>query len=269
MYRIIGYGVALTVVLASATASAQGAKIDNIGNAGGIVIGAERLAGVYAVKASSEEEETQTVGGVEVTAKSEAEATTTTFAIFGNDPQSPTQVPRLSLDYFPIDGLSIGASFIYLASSGDLTTRQSVSGNGVDEEIEEDSELPTESGLVFAPRIGYAVAFNETVGIWPRLGFSYVRTVSEEEEDLPDPQGNQDTFTFTTTTSLTHLTLEGLLFVSPFSNFAFVGGPFVDIGLGGSVKLETTYPDTEDREIDTKSTAYGFTLGIAAYFDTQ
>src|SRR5687767_3875534 len=112
MDGIIRYSFALVATLATTAAWAQGAKVDNIGNAGGIVVGAERLAGVYVVKATSEDEETQTVGGTQVTVKTEAETTTTTIALLGNDPQHPTQVPRLSLDYFPVSDFNLGASFI-------------------------------------------------------------------------------------------------------------------------------------------------------------
>jgi hypothetical protein len=39
-----------------------------------------------------------------------------------------------------------------------------------------------------------------------------------------------------------HLTFEGLVFVSLFSNFALVGGPFADLDLGSSLEYETDDP---------------------------
>jgi hypothetical protein len=65
------------------------------------------------------------------------------------------------------------------------------------------------------------------------------------------------------------VTLEGFLFVSPFSNFALVGGPFADIGLGSNLEFDTDDPTTEEIKGETRLDAYGFMVGLAAYFDTQ
>jgi len=267
MNGVFRCSIALGITLACGTASAQG-KVDNIGNAGGIVIGAERLAGVYHTKINTKSEQTTTVGGTTITSKSDVDTTRTTFAVFGHAAESPTQVPRLALDFFPIDGLSLGGSFTYIASSGKVKGTQSLSGS-VNQEREIDSKLPTGSGLIFQPRLGFAFAFNEVVGIWPRAGFSYTRLVTKEEVTETDAQGNEQKFEDTITITYTDLTLEGMLFVSPFSNFAFVGGPFVDIPLGGSQKQESTRPNSQSFEADNTLLCYGAMIGVAGYFDTQ
>ncbi len=267
MNGVVRASIALGIALAGSTASAQG-KVDNIGNAGGIVIGAERLVGVYHSKINTTSEQSTTVGGTTITSKSDLDTDRTTFAVFGNAAESPTQVPRLALDFFPIDGLSIGGSFMYLASNGKLKGTQSLSG-AVNQEQKVDSKLPTESVLIFQPRLGYAFAFNDIVGLWPRAGFAYTHLVVKQEVTTTDAQGNEQKFDDTITVNLTNLTLEGMLFVSPFSNFAFVGGPFVDIPLGGSQKEESSLPNSQTQDSDSKLTCYSAMIGIAGYFHTQ
>jgi hypothetical protein len=269
MHQVTGYSMALGIALASATASAQG-KVDNIGNAGGIVIGGERLAGFYLTEINARSERTETVGGTTITNTTDVDTDRTTFAVFGHDATSPSQLPRLALDFFPVGGFSVGGSFSYLATSADQKGKAtSTVDDQPPSEREIDDKLPTESLVVVNPRIGYAVAFNETVGLWPRVGFSYERLKIEREITVTTAPGNEQTYEQTTTVTFTHLTLEGLLFVSPFTGFAFVGGPFADIGLGGSAEFTSTEPDTDDTDSDTKLTAYGLTIGIAGYFDTQ
>jgi hypothetical protein len=65
------------------------------------------------------------------------------------------------------------------------------------------------------------------------------------------------------------LTFEALLFVSPFSNFALVGGPFADLDLGTTIEFGTDDPTTTKMERQTELDAYGFMVGVAAYFDTR
>jgi len=233
--------------------------VDNVGNAGQIVIGAERLTGVFVNK--TEVKLSQTVGGL--TATSEAKLSTTTVSVFGNNPSGPSDVPRLALDGFVVQGLSLGGSFMYITRSGDQEV--TLSAPGVPAQTA-DAKVPTESIFVIAPRIGYAYAFDETVAIWPRVGFSYASMVREDENETTDPNGNPITVTDTTTTKQTNLTLEALLVVSPFSHFALAGGPFYDVGLGGSVENETTEPNVPTTEGDYLASAFGFTAGILADF---
>lgn len=220
-------GIALSCVAIAAQAQR---KVDNIGNAGGLVIGAERLAGVYHTKNTAET--TQEEAGVELT--TEVETSTTTFAVFGHNPGAFTEIPRLALDYFVIDGFSVGGSLMFMRNNIDIGGEQRISGAGSPTQSSdlEDQKI-TQQVLVVHPRIGYAVAFNEYVGVWPRAGISYTHLERTQKVSLGDPVQGSRNVEVKSTLTFTNLTLEGLLFVSPFSNFAFVGGPFADLGLGG------------------------------------
>ena len=269
MHFIRGTLLGLAFACATATAWAQG-KVDNIGNAGGIVIGGERLAGGYYTKNTTRIEQQQTVGGTTFTSETETETRATSWAIFGHDAASPTEIPRLALDYFVIDGLSLGGSFMFLRNHVELDGEQRVSGGGMTQTTSLDGGDTTQQTLIFHPRIGYAIAFNEYIGVWPRAGFSYTHIERRTTDSVTTPGGLQQSVEDKTTIVFTNLTLEGLLFVSPFSSFAFVGGPFADIGLGGKSEFESNapgFPAVPDGE--NKISAYGFILGIAGYFDTR
>jgi hypothetical protein len=252
---------AIVAALVCAAPPLWAADIDNIGNAGQIVIGAERLTGVFVDHV--ETKATVTQGGA--TATSEATVDTTTVALFGTNATTALDVPRLALDFFVTKGLSIGGSFIYITRSGE--SELTLSATGVPSQSEKQDVGP-DSVFVIAPRIGYAYAFDETIAIWPRVGFSYASQVSEDKTDTTDANGNPITITDTTTFKHTNLTLEALLVVSPFSHFALAGGPFYDVGLGGSVEFETDDPSAPATlpDADYKASAFGFTVGILAYF---
>jgi len=262
MHFFRGSSLGLALACAAIPAHAQ-RKVDNIGNGGGIVIGAERLAGVYHTTNTVTIKEEQNIGGTPVTSESESKSSTTTVALFGHDPASPTEIPRLALDYFVVDGFSMGGSFSFMRNAIEIESKQTTSVGGSSQSSSNGEGRVTQQAFVFHPRLGYAVAFNEYVGIWPRAGFSYTH-IERREAAFPTEPGVEQK----TTITLTNLTLEGLLFVSPFSNFAFVGGPFADIGLGGSAEFESNQgfqlPDGDNRV-----SAFGFIVGVAGYFDTR
>jgi hypothetical protein len=244
--------------------------IDNIGNGGGIVISGERLAGVYHTTSTEKLEDEQVAGGTTFTSEVEMETSVTTFAVLGHNPSAPTELPRLALDYFVVDGFSVGGSFIFARNAIEIDGEQRVSGGGVSQSTDIDGGQVTLQTIVFHPRIGYALAFNEYVGVWPRAGFSYTHLERTAETTVPDPiTGVDENVEEKTTTTLTHLTLEGLLFVSPFPNFAFIGGPFADIGLGGGSEFDSNQPNVSVPDGDAKQSSFGFIVGVAGYFDTR
>jgi hypothetical protein len=268
MHSFRGILLGLGLVCAAGAAHAQ-RKVDNIGNGGGIVIGAERLAGVYHTTNTVKIEQEQDVGGTSFRSETESESSITTLAVFGHDPGSPTEIPRLALDYFVVDGFSVGGSFMFMRNALELDLEQRVTIGG-NQTTSSDDGKTTQQAFVFHPRLGYAVAFNEYVGIWPRVGFSYTHIERVDESTVTDPvSGAEEDVEEKTTITLTNLTLEGLLFVSPFSNFAFVAGPFADIGLGGKSEFETTQSDVDVPDGENKVSAFGFIVGIAGYFDTR
>jgi hypothetical protein len=261
MHSFRGILLGLALAFAAIPAHAQG-RVDNIGNGGGVVISGERLAGVYHTTNTATFKQ-ENLGGTSTTSESETESRTTTVALFGHDPGSPTEIPRLALDYFVVGGFSVGGSFSFMRNATEIDRKQTTSVGGSSQSSTRNDGRITQQAFVFHPRLGYALAFNEYVGIWPRAGFSYTHIERRDAAFPTDPDVEQKT-----TITLTNLTLEGLLFVSPFSNFALVGGPFADIGLGGSTEIETNQgfqvPDGEN-----KVSALGFIVGVAGYFDTR
>ncbi|MGC4092527.1 MAG: hypothetical protein QM756_32545 [Polyangiaceae bacterium] len=113
----------------------------SFGNAGELAISAERLVGV------SRTASTTKVMGI----KEKSSTNRVNLLLNHNGDSRGYSSPRLAFDYFAIDGLSLGASVGFSANSGDFKSRE----------------------VLVAPRVGYALMFSETVGIWPRLGIVY------------------------------------------------------------------------------------------------
>ena len=58
------------------------------------------------------------------------------------------------------------------------------------------------------------------------------------------------------------LTLEVLLSISFVDHFAMLIGPYADIGLGGSAKVDSDFGDSDD---DLTVTSFGLTTSLAGY----
>lgn len=189
---------------------ANSSEIDNIGNAGQLVIGAERLTGIsfnrYGVSGTT--------------------ATSTSIGLLGAF-GSGVGSPRASVDYFVMDSLSVGLGAWYAHDSA----------NGGSHSV------------LFAPRVGYAYAFDDTFSVWGRGGLSYFY------KNTFGPAHYLD------------LTLEGLFGISPVSHLVILGGPFADFGLSGSqtVSLGVAAPGGPSSTADAKQTGFGLTFGLAGY----
>lgn len=146
--------------------------------------------------------------------------------------------PRVAGDYFVIDHLSLGAALGYTHWS---RTRTQFVGNG---------EVTT-SGDSFsiAPRVGYAVAFSDLVGIWPRGGFTY-RTFSVQNTSAHDLA----------------LTLEAPFTFSVLPHVVIWGGPTLDLGLTGSSNQDNGNGTTISRNFN--ATELGLQTGLLFYFGT-
>jgi hypothetical protein len=79
----------------------------------------------------------------------------------GHQLSTPYLLPRLGVDYFVIDSLSIGGSLGF----GDVD----FGGNR------------SFSGAMIAPRVGYTIEFSKVFGFWPRGGFTYRNFGGDEE----------------------------------------------------------------------------------------
>lgn len=249
-------------VLCALPAAAQKKFADD----GQIVLGAERLTGLFfeRVDVTTTITADDPMGGTTST-EIEYTASTTTFAIFGTstgvfDEASTTaggtsMSPRLALDVFVASGFSVGGALTYVHTEGTIEV-------GVEDDSDEEDQ-PTFNGIVLAPRVGYAFPLSPTFAIWPRLGFTYSNYWTSAEDEAADGTTVEET----TTLSFGNLTIEGMLAFTPVPNVAIVFGPFLDLGLFGSVTNESEPDPTPiDTETDLKYTSFGITSGIAVVF---
>lgn len=219
--------VALGTGLAS-PATAQSRDDSRFGDAGQIAISAERMFGAMFIWNNVDG------GGID--------ETTTDFHIsaISNPLANVTtnySFPRMGVDFFIADGISIGAAlgFAYTTFDDDIPAL-----------------APADHVWAFlaAPRVGYALSFGEVFGIWPRIGVTWLWSTTDVTEDT-----SQDANRFA-------LTAEVPLVLAPGDNFAFLIGPTLDLGVGGSNKLETA---TGETEIDIDTTELGIQVGILGY----
>jgi hypothetical protein len=118
--------------------------------------------------------------------------------------------PRLGFDYFFMKGISLGAAASFF--------RQSGIGAAL-------------SGYEVAPRIGYATMVGPWLGVWPRLGYTYVHA---------------------STVSFSAITAEVPLVIVAYPHLAFLVTPALDLGVSGTG--------------GSKITDIGLTFGLALTF---
>lgn len=215
---------------------ARSSSLDNLGEEAQLTFGVDRVMGIAWNKTT-----------VTPDAGDDIELKSTNIYLFGN-PGSTGEganlmVPRLGLDYFVMESISVGGSFIYASS----TATSPGAGGG-------DDETKTTT-IGFMPRVGYCMAFDETFSIWPRAGITYF---SSKTEFTPDGGDTDEA-----TGSGLDLSLEAMVGISPFSNFAMLVGPYLDLGLSGS--YETNASGTAE-ELDAKTTSYGLSVSILGYY---
>jgi len=168
--RVVGAALVSGIV---ATTLASSARAEPIGKQGDISFSADRLMGLYLF----DQADSATVLGIGAA------------PLFAH----PYTVPRLSVDGFVIDHLSVGGSL------GIWVTDPNHGGSA--------------SGVLLAPRVGYAISFSNAFGFWPRGGFTFWSF------------GGNDEF---------GLTMEAMFYGSPVEHFAFTFGPVIDIGIAGN-----------------------------------
>ena len=227
MKRTFQCAFAAAALLASSSAWAQ-----NFGEKGQIAISAERLFGISFNNATS------TQGGQDTTKKVTGISLLSSPVSFdGNAVWQGYGSPRVAGDYFIINHLSLGAALGYAHWSQTvqvpLAPETTVSGDS----------------FTFAPRVGYAFAFSDLVGIWPRAGFTY-RTFSLQRGSAHDLA----------------LTLEAPFVFTPIPHVVFWGGPTVDVGLSGSLNHDNM--DGSTTSFDFNATEFGLQTGLLVYFGT-
>jgi hypothetical protein len=258
---------ALIFVARGASAQAVGAAF---GQKGQVAISAERLLGVYVQNAEIEQTGTATVGGGAETVTFNTESDSTTFVLLGSGASvSAASVPRLALDFFVIDGLSIGGSLLYWTDSTESEdTGTTTAGPGGPNPLDRERTETDVNLFGIAPRVGYAYMFSPTFGIWPRGGFSYVNQKTETRNETIDAgDGSVDATDSETKLSLFSLTLEGLFIISPFEHVAFGIGPFFEWGFAGDAETEISNPPALlQLEGDLNTTTFGITSALIAWF---
>ncbi len=205
--------------------------IDNIGNAGQFTVAVERITGLY-----SDHESFKPSGS----SKSQT-AKTLHLALLGNDDGSPSVTPRAAFDYFVIDGLSLGGSISYMSHAP---------SGGASQKL-----------FMISPRVGYAYAFDSTFSLWGRGAFDY----SHLSYSVPAINASGSSTTASASTNFTQVTLEAMLGISPMKHVAFLAGPYVDIGVGGSRSMKDPVTN-KDVSASDKLTSYGLTAAILAYY---
>ncbi len=218
----------LATVLAF-TCSIEALHADTLGEAGDVVIGAERLTGLALTHREAEFQAGSTT--------TDLEADTTSFALLASQSESPFTTPRLALDYFVVESVSIGGHVGYSSWS----TEQDLGNTSVE---------PNSTLFVIGLRGGYAYAFSELLAIWPRLGLSFARTSAE---DLLENELSASVFA---------LSGEVMLSITPTEELSILIGPTIDYTLTGQGEYEPTVGDTVDVE-GLRVHTYGLHAGIA------
>jgi hypothetical protein len=270
--------ISLTSLLVSSTALAQAGKVDNIGNAGQFVFGVDRVTGLAFNHITNRQTRTTVIGptGATTTDTVKNRDTYTQVSFLGSSSAgtlstgypAPSLVPRLAFDYLPIDGLTLGGSFMVIHQTGETKSRDTTPGppNSLGTKHDVTSTL-----VLLQPRVGYAIPFNNVVGLWPRLGLQWYH-ISGETDQLPrtPAQGSNKDWA---RGDLYQLALECMLVLSPFSHVAILVGPYWDVGLGGSGRA--WHSDTTAAGVTTTDPSWaqhpllnsiGLTSSLVAYF---
>lgn len=201
------------------------------GDAGQVVFSAERMFGAGWTWESvevGEEDLTDTTFNVSVLTNPLANVTNT------------YSIPRVGIDFFIVDNLSIGAAlgFAYASFSPD-------------DQLQAANPFESVTAFLAAPRIGYAFMFGDHIGIWPRAGVSWITATFSGEGDL-----KQKAERFA-------LTAEIPFVIQPTENAAFLIGPTLDLGLSGKNRLEGAQANVET---DVTTTELGVQFGLMVFF---
>ncbi len=229
MKRTFQCAFVAAALLASSSAWAQ-----DFGKKGQLAISAERLFG-FTYNSSS----VHTQAG-------DHDSSVTGFSLLSSTPTAANPgsawegygSPRVAGDYFIIDHLSLGGALGYAH----------VSINDQPPALNNTETTTSGHVFTFAPRVGYALAFNDLIGFWPRAGFTY-RAYSLENDSAHNLA----------------LTLEAPFTFNVFPHVVFWGGPTLDLGLSGSASVDNGNGTTVSN--DFHSTEFGIQTALLVYFD--
>lgn len=235
MLRVLSCAVAVAITGLAANASAQ----ERLAGRGGFMISAERILGIVWTHSSVEQ------NGATVNQDSTNVSLLTTR--FGSA-LTGYSAPRIAFDYLARSGLTIGGAIGYMHSSLSGTIEQG--GRSTT------SDGPSLDGFLLAPRIGYLAMFNETIGIWPRGGVTYVHATASNDDSSIDVTSNAFA-----------LTLEAPIVFAVVPHGGFWLGPTFDFGVSGSQKVKVTVLNNSvNTDTDGKIRDLGAQAGLFIYF---
>ncbi len=203
---VVAGAVAATCLAVAPTAEAQ-----SLGRKHDITFAADRLFGFY---------------GIDTDLDPGTDRDMTSYGLAYQSPIGLFDVPRLGIDFFLIQQLSIGGSIGWFVYDPDAP------GNN-DEDV---------SGFIFSPRIGYVIPFNAEWGIWPRGGLTYA---SRDRNDVYHA---------------TAFTLEAHFYYMPAPAVGFMLGPVLDLGFSGERRI----PGNQDADYEER--LFGLAFGMFARF---
>ncbi len=197
--------------------------LDNVGETGQFVFAIERASGLFL------DRQKLTYTDAETGAKITHDYKVTSFGLLGMDSNSPSALPRFALDYVVYQGFTVGGT-------GMIATR-GVSLDGAAGQRPEAPPTAAPDGftLLGGVRGGFAYPFDRTFGIWPRAGLTI--STSRATREVIDPRLGDTLGEFETRATFVDASFEILGVLSPLEHIVLFGGPFLDLGLGGSYSL--------------------------------
>lgn len=229
----------LALGLTALTTREAKAQEETLPGQGSVVFGAERMFGIYSYKGTAERDNAKyTQNGTQFSLLWGANGTS------GGVENNFDAMPRIGVDFFVTEGLSLGGSIGYYTSSGEQ--KLEVPGQPTDSE-----DLDDLTAVAFAPRVGYLIPLGERAGFWPRGGITYV--------SFKDEQPDNDKTTITSW----QLSAEAMFFLAPVEHFAFVLGPVIDFPIGGTVETENNNVAQPDQDLRWQN--LGIAVGLAGY----
>jgi len=145
-------------------------------------------------------------------------------------------VPRLALDFTPIDGLTLGGALGFAAGDFDASTSM--------------------TAFLVAPRVGYVLGLSHLLNLWLRGGLTYFNITTSN-----DPDTRSDTLWGMS------LNLEPTLMIAPFDHVAFTGGLVLDLPVAGRQSTERQVGNiTTTTSVGLRVRNIGLALGVVISF---
>jgi hypothetical protein len=181
---------------------------------------------------------------------------------------NPYAIPRFCFDVKLVPGLTFGGGIAFNKSSG--TSRPFVLYQGSTDPVSLDHSV---SWFSVSPRVGFLAMFNGTLGIWPRLGMTYVRLNEyQQQRQSVSASGragtNSQVGNSHVESSYLSIDPELLLVVTPSPHFGFLLGVQTAFGVGGGFTYSMThapYPPLSIPDGDLKATDIGVTGGLIGW----